>query len=257
MRRIRLFEWEDLDWFPKPIRDAGGDIVHFMWESGKAHKPIVSRLKDALAKTGSQEILDLGSGGGGPVVAIYKELVKSGLAIRVTLTDKFPNLSAFKYASERTNGGVDFLEEPVDATAVPPHLSGFRTMFLTLHHFRPEMVRRILQDAVDRGYPIGIFDLSARTPPPLPMMFLGNPLGVLLATPFVRPFRWSRLFWTYLIPIVPIFVGWDAFVSGLRLYSVRELQEIVDGLDTNDYVWEIGREPFQRSITYLIGYPKS
>jgi hypothetical protein len=147
------------------------------------------------------------------------------------------------------------VEEPVDATGVPPDLKGFRTMFTTLHHFRPEMVSRILQDAVNQRCSIGIFDLSARTPPPISMVLWCNPIGALLATPFVRPFRWTRLLWTYIIPIVPIFSAWDGFVSGPRLYSVQELQEIVQGLPSNDYVWELGREPFPRYITYLIGYP--
>ena len=59
-----------------------------------------------------------------------------------------------------------------------------------------------------------------------------------------------------MIPIVPIFFMWDAFVSGLRLYSTLELQELVDGLRSNDYLWEVGQEGFLHSITYLIGYPK-
>ncbi|MBI4233851.1 MAG: class I SAM-dependent methyltransferase [Chloroflexi bacterium] len=256
MRRVQLFEFEDLGWFPESIRDGGTDLLRFGWEIGKVYKPIVPRLKDALLRTGSREILDLGSGGAGPVVAIHKELVKSGLGVRITLTDKFPNLSAFKHAKERTNGGIDFIQEPVDATAVPAHLGGFRTMFLSLHHFPPDLVRRILQDAVQQRRPIGIFDFSVRTPPPLSMLLINNPLGVLLVTPFVRPFRWSRLLWTYLIPLVPFFFLWDAFASGLRLYSVRELKEIVDGLPSNDYVWEIGQERFPGSITYLIGCPK-
>ncbi len=220
-----------------------------------AYKPIVPRLRDALAKTGSSEVLDLGSGGGGPVVAIYEELVKSGIRVRMTLSDKFPNLAAFNYARGRTDGGVDYVEEPVDATAVPSHLAGFRTMFASLHHFRPELVRRILQDAVDQHCPIGVFDMTAMTPPPKSFLLLGNPLSHLLVAPFVRPFHWSQLLWTYLIPMVPLFVAWDGLVSGLRLYSLRELREIVASLPANDYVWEMGSERFPRSITYLIGYP--
>lgn len=73
--------------------------------------------------------------------------------------------------------------------------------------------------------------------------------------PLVRPFRWSRLFWTYIVPIVPFYVTWDALVSGLRLYAVEELQGIVATLPPNDYVWEIGQDPTARFITYLIGYP--
>ena len=256
MRRIHLFEFEDLPWFPRSIRDAGTDYLRMMWEAG-AYKPIVPRLRDALAKTGSSEILDLGSGGGGPIAAVYKELVNSGLRVRMTLSDKFPNLAAFNYARGRTDGGVDYVEESVDATAVPSHLAGFRTMFATLHHFRPELVRSILQDAVDQHCPIGVFDMTAMTPPPTSFLLLGNPLSHLLVAPFVRPFHWSRLLWTYLIPVVPLYVAWDGLVSGLRLYSMRELQKIVESLPTNDYVWKMGSERFPRSITYLIGYSES
>jgi hypothetical protein len=255
MRRFHLFELEDQSWFPKSIRDAGTDMLRFMWQVGNGYKPMASRLMETLVKTGANEIIDLGSGGGGPAVAIYEELVRSGCAVRITLTDKFPNLPAFNRARERFNGGVDFLEEPIDATAVPPNLSGLRTMFAALHHFRPEMVRRILQDTVDQGRSIAVFDLSARRPPPLSFMLLGNPLGVLLVTPLIRPFRWSRLFWTYVIPAVPLCLPWDAFISGLRLYSIQELQELVAELKADDYAWEIGREGFGGSITYLIGYP--
>lgn len=254
MGRVRLFEFEDLAWFPKSIRDAGTDYLRFMWEAG-AYKPIVPKLRAALLKTSSEQILDLGSGGGGPVAAIYKELVKTGCAVRITLSDKFPNLAAFKYAQDRTDGGVDHVDEPVDATAVPAHLNGFRTLFASLHHFPPGVVQCILEDAVAHRRPIGVFDITARTPPPVSMLLLGNPLAQLLARPLVRPFRWSSLFWTYVIPIVPFFFTWDALVSGLRLYSVGQLQEIIQSLPPNDYVWKIGAERFPRSITYLIGYP--
>ena len=99
-----------------------------------------------------------------------------------------PNLPAFEYVRKRSSGKVDFLEEPVDATAVPEHLPGFRTLFASLHHFRPGVARRILQDAVDRRQPIGVFDFSARRPPPLSIMLLANPLTLLMLTPFIRPF---------------------------------------------------------------------
>ena len=50
---------------------------------------------------------------------------------------------------------------------------------------------------------------------------------------------------------------WDAFVSCLRTYSVKELQELVDGLRGESYCWEIGVEKARRGpIHYLIGYPE-
>jgi hypothetical protein len=246
-----------LTWFPRSVRDAGTDLLRFQWEAGKVLRPIVPKLKDALHKTGSAEILDLGSGGGGPVLAVRKQLRASGYPVRVTLTDKFPNLAAFRHAKGQSDGDVSYQETPVDATAVPPHLAGFRTLFATAHHFHPHTLQHILKDAVDQRRPIGIFDYTARALPPPAVALIGNPFFILVAAPFLRPFRWSRLFWTYVFPVGPIFFTWDAFVSGLRLYSTQELREIVDSLPPNNYLWGIGSEPFPRSITYLIGYPES
>ena len=104
MRRFQLFEFEDLPWLPASLRDSGTDYLRFMWEAG-AYRPIVPRLRDALQRTAADQILDLCSGGGGPQVAIYAALERSGCATRITLTDKFPNVTAFAHLRSRTAGG--------------------------------------------------------------------------------------------------------------------------------------------------------
>ncbi len=47
---------------------------------------------------------------------------------------------------------------------VPRELKGFRTMFTSFHHFPPEEARAILQNAVDAGEGIGIFEITRRAP---------------------------------------------------------------------------------------------
>jgi hypothetical protein len=84
------------------------------------------------------------------------------------------------------------------------------------------------------------------------------PLMVLLVTPFIRPFRWSRLVWTYLIPVVPLVSLFDGLVSCLRTYSVQELRDLTEGLGANNYQWDIGELKSTVGpipITYLIGVP--
>ena len=49
--------------------------------------------------------------------------------------------------------------------------------------------------------------------------------GVLLLTPFVRPFKWSRILLTYVVPLVPLIVVFDGTMSFLRLYLEHELRE--------------------------------
>ena len=88
-----------------------------------------------------------------------------------------------------------------------------------------------------------------------PLLLL-TPLRVLLATPFIRPFRWSRLFWTYVIPALPLVLLFDTVVSLLRVYSVSELRDLTACLDRYD--WDIGimgPKWIPIRMTYLIGVP--
>ena len=77
-----------------------------------------------------------------------------------------------------------------------------------------------------------------------------------VVTPLIRPFRWSRLLWTYVIPIIPLVLLFDGVVSCLRTYRPQELREIIEKLTASDYQWEVGehsRVRGQMPITYLIG----
>ncbi|HXM61951.1 MAG TPA: hypothetical protein VN950_13935, partial [Terriglobales bacterium] len=75
----------------------------------------------------------------------------------------------------------------------------------------------------------------------------------------IRPFRWSRLLWTYLIPVIPLVLLFDGVVSCLRTYRPQELREMVEKLKppSCQYQWEIGElAGGKMPVTYLIGYPK-
>ncbi len=153
---------------------------------------------------------------------------------------------------------MEFEPEPVDATAVPRELDGFRTLWNAFHHFRPDAARRILADAVAARRPIAVFEVVSRELLPLLGLLL-SPLNVLVAMPFVRPRRWSWLFFTYVVPVIPLFVLWDGVVSWLRIYSERELRELVSGIDARAWRWDIGRVRLGRApahATYLIGMPE-
>jgi hypothetical protein len=85
-----------------------------------------------------------------------------------------------------------------------------------------------------------------------------TPVFVAMATPFIRPFRWKRLLWTYLIPLVPLVCWWDGLVSQLRAYTADEMLELARGMD--EFQWTAGRDPIPKSaghITWLLGIPKS
>ena len=148
------------------------------------------------------------------------------------------------------------MADSVDAAKVPPELTGFRTMFNSFHHFSPRAARDVLQCAVLAGQPIGIFEIPERSAATIvPLLF--TPLFVAIATPFIRPFQWRRLLWTYVLPLVPMTCWWDGLVSQLRAYTVPELHELA--LELGEYDWEADRIPIGATaghLTYLLGIPK-
>ena len=186
--------------------------------------------------------------------------VQYNYPIAVTLTDKYPNLEAFRRVSKASNGSISHLEYPVDATDVPSHLKGFRTLFAGFHHLKPGAAKKVLQDAIENGEGIGIFEVTERsaravapTPLAVPLLFA----FVLLATPFLRPFKWTRLVWTDMVPVIPMFVIWDAMVSNLRTYSFEEVKRLIEELGNEEYTWEFGHFPSRvvPTVSYILGYP--
>lgn len=260
MRRYHGFEWEDLPWFPHAWRNYMTDMLQFSFTLGAARAPLVSeKLNQLLDATGSDEIVDLCSGSSGPVLWFRQKLEEQrGGPVRVVLTDKYPNLAAFGHCAEKSGGRVTFRSEPVDATAPPAGLGRVCTMFTCFHHFRPEVARSILANAAEQRRAIAVFESSERVVKAMLLVLFGGPLAVLLLTPFVRPFRWGRLFWTYLAPVVPLALTWDGVVSCLRSYTVAELTGMTASLTSEDYRWEVGRARLHglpANTTYVVGYP--
>ncbi|MBK8749040.1 MAG: hypothetical protein IPM04_14825 [Saprospiraceae bacterium] len=72
-------------------------------------------------------------------------------------------------------------------------------------------------------------------------IILFHPLLFFLFTPFFRPFRISRLIFTYLIPIIPFCTVCDGIVSITRLYAPEHLERIARVHDEARYTWTSGQ----------------
>ncbi len=256
MARIHLFEFEDQRWFPGFLRNYLTDFLQFLSNKTKMYAPIVPLLVKTLEKSEQKQIIDLGSGGGGGLLWLNQELQKNVPDLKITLTDYYPNIDAFNHTKLQASN-IDFSTKAIDARNVPVELLGIRTQFLSLHHFQENDAIQILQNAVNSGQPIAIFEAQERSIPSILAMVF-SPISVLLTTPFIRPFKFGRLLFTYILPLVPLFVLWDGIVSSLRTYSVKEMNQLVDALPNKDtYNWEIGRvKTGPGVILYLIGTKK-
>ncbi len=249
MRRQRWFEIHDQPWFPGFLRDLTTEALEAVWNESHTYRPIAAKLREAVAQSGAEQVVDLCSGGGGPWLGLYDE-VADGRPLRVWLTDLYPNA---QLSGKRLPDGLSVVAEPVDARSVP--LRGFRTIFSSFHHFDPASARAMLGDAFRRHEGIAVFEGARRSWHTLALV-AGVPLVALQCAARARPVRRRRILWTWLIPVVPAVLWFDGVLSCLRSYSMDDLRELTRDLTSPDYRWEVGEARDGRvPIRYLIGVP--
>lgn len=257
MRRLHALEWEDLQWFPTGWRDYGTDYLKFIATKFNIYKPILPLMQKCLDKSGQQHWVDLASGGGSGLIGLAESLKSVNPSLKITLTNYYPNIQAFERLMKKVPNTFSYEKSSVDAAQLPEHLQGkLQTIFGAFHHFRPNKAKEILQNAVNTGASIAIFEPVGRNFGSWFSMFF-VPLNVLIFTLFIRPVRWEVLPFIYLIPLIPLFILWDGIASILRTYSEKELKELVSLLENKEaYEWEIGKTSGQMPIYYLLGYKK-
>lgn len=255
MGRVHLFEFADLGWFPRTLADAGTAYLHVLQEKLDVAKHLAPLVAQAIPQQMDKvHLLDLCSGGGGPAPAIRQVLAQDGREVWLTLSDLKPN-EVYVSESIKASPQVVLHPEPVDATDVPSHLNGVRTVFNAMHHMPRDIAQSMLRDAQDANTPIVVAELSERT--------IANVLSapiialmVLLIMPIVRPMRPLWLVLTYLVPILPLTIAWDGWVSHLRTYNLKELRSLTDPLKRDGWQWQVGQTPVgPAKITWLIGKP--
>ena len=257
--RFELFEIHEQPWFPDFLRREVVDALQMILERTDAYRPIAGRLHQALNRSGTREVLDLFSGAGGPWPSLVRLFEGEGAPpIEVILTDKFPNVSNGGNSETVRASGIHFLGDPVDATVIPERLQGFRTIFSSFHHLNSEQASRFLQDSAAKGEGVGVFEVASRHAFTL-LSILAMPLVDWLFTLFRRPFRWSRVVWTYVIPVVPAVLLIDGLISCLRAYSLADLRAMTACASNPNYEWQIGEETsalLPLRVTYLVGCRK-
>lgn len=253
----RLFEFSDQAWLPHCFRRLLTELLQFQASDYQLYRTAIPKLNELLGRSRCREILDLCSGSGGPLLDLHPHLC----AERVTLSDRFPAAERRDPPSHAAPNAVpsavnlEWLRDPLDARDVPTRWRACRTLFTSFHHFDPANARRILESAVAARAPIAVFEFTECTFSRM-WRLLCAPLLVFKDIWRMRPRRAARLFWTYLLPVLPLLYTWDAIVSHLRTYTTQELRTLTAGLHGHE--WEVGRlRPHATScpVTYLIGLP--
>jgi hypothetical protein len=256
MKRINVPEIEDHNGLPRWLRDAMTGYLQVAIAVGKPYAAVAPILAELVRLSGTNSIVDLASGGGGPWPTLVKEVSEIlGDHPTVTLTDLEPNLAAAEELEKLP--GLTYRRAPLSALQVPAGLDGVRTMFTGLHHFNESEVRSIFRDAQAAHVPFLAAEATHRSGRGI-LVTLFIPLLVLFLMPRVRPRRTLPLLLTYLPPIMPILIWWDGFASTLKSYQSEELKSILSEFGSPEYNWnveEIAMPNAPIPVTLIVGRP--
>jgi len=156
-------------------------------------------------------------------------------SVDFVLTDIHPHLEAWEKAAKRSDHlrfvreGVDAGNAPLDLLARVEGLSSeqqqkkvVRLFSLAFHHFDDPAATQILRNTLQTSSGFGIFELQERTFEGLLTAFVIGP-ALWLGSWYWFWGDWTHLFWTYVIPVVPIVVMLDGWVSAVRTRSGEEI----------------------------------
>ena len=259
MKRIHVFEFEDFEWFPSFLRDCMTRYILAIHKLLKTEDDLIKLISGIIQKTNSKRIIDLCSGSGGPMIDAVNRLKQKEeyKDLELTLTDLYPNQRvAISINKEDTK--IHYETNPADASHPGKDRNGIRTMICSMHHMKPDIAKKILKDAQEEKQPICIFEISDNHYP-IWLDWLALPINILsvfLITPMVRPFTWRQFIFTYIIPLLPIFIAWDGAISNMRTYTLSDMDELLEGLHSDSYEWEKGTIEGRARKLYLIGTPK-
>lgn len=255
--RRHLVELHEQPWFPEVWRDLfraglGKAFVLFglSRETARVLAPFLVAHRPA-------EVLDLCSGSGEFSRDAWRRALsgEDGGAERrseLVLSDLYPvpqRWAAF-------HPGNRYIGAPVDIRALDAGLPRTWMMLNTLHHFRPDELRDLLQRAATSADGFIAVDRDARTWREMLVTFFLVPIAAAIITAFlIRPFRAHNVLWGLLVPVIPLVALVDGIVSNLRSYTVQELRDLVADCPAS-FAWKVDVTPGGGGappLTYIIG----
>jgi hypothetical protein len=259
MKRIHLFEFEDFNWFPDWLRKCLTRMMVVMHKLLHTSEEMAALVERGLKSTGDNTIIDLCSGSGGPMPEVVDLLNQKGLTSKLIMTDLFPNQEYASSINMDSSDNLKYMTDPVDASNVSSQLNGLRTMVGSLHHMKPEVVKKILQNAMNSKQPFLAFEISDNSYPKA-LWWIAIPFNIiasLFVSAFARPYSFQQFFFTYLCPLIPITFAWDGAVSNARTYTLDDLDILLKDVQSEDYTWEKGIVKGKSKKIYLLGLPRN
>lgn len=255
--RVHGFEFCDQPWLAGTWREAYMDALGFLFRAGGIYRRMHGPFGRWARLAGGARVLDLASGGGGPIETLLRTARDARAAMPgITLSDLYPDLPSYRRLEAAFPGQVDYIAEPVDA--VGPGVAGNGTRLNSIctgfHHFNPAQARRFLAGITERSDGLFVMEPNWRSWHSLFLPILTF-LPLMLAPLFSRRFSCTKFLITMIVPVVPALIVFDGMASALRMYRPEEILAMVPEPARHAWHWEWGshRCLVLFRATYLFG----
>lgn len=198
-------ELEDYSWFPEALRRQQTEYIGWMVRAFRVYRNVPELMRKHFPPKALLHLTDMGSGSGGPLPQLSRDPVFK--ESRFLLSDLYPQ--AQMSLPERCT----YLPTPADARNYQPISGSSISFFNTFHHFSPEEQKAIITRHLSNGHCLLVAEILTPDIWCALRILLATTLGQVLLAPLVKPFRLSRLLFTWVIPVNLLTVTWDGLIS--------------------------------------------
>lgn len=190
------------------------DFIGFMVCTFNIYKPFVQYLNSLKTKP---VLFDLCSGTGKPAIHIFKQSKKFNHLI---LSDKYPN-------ALNENSDIIYIKTSVDVLNIEFNPQYTYIMLNAFHHFSDFQQLKIVEKVKENNAQLFIVEMLEPSFICFIKILFATTIGVLLFTPFIKPFSLKRLLFTYIIPINIFTICFDGLVSVIKSKNNQQYEKLL------------------------------
>jgi SAM-dependent methyltransferase len=248
LRRYHLFEFCDQSWLPVRIRRGFHRALSGAEELFKIYEETASIIADCAKALSVDCILDVCSGTGRAIEMLIINAKRKAIILpKFYVSDLYPSLEDFKALQNNYPNQIDFIEHRLDLEKSDIDDYRLVTIFSALHHFKPDKASLILNNLLEKGVSIIIFENFVREYKFIFLYLLGAPFIIvanaiaLLRSQAIPKYALFDILLTIIVPIFPIMLYFDGLVSILRTYRADEVKKMLKPELLENYKFEAGQ----------------
>jgi hypothetical protein len=226
MRRKQITQLINTKWCPGLIKQLCFEFLNWFVVKVNATKPFIPIIENVLIESKTSNIINLEANIGAGI-----ETVKPFLNKHLAIT----TIPLSKINTQQQRGMYLFVN--------------------SFHQLPAISAKKTLEEIAKSGNPVVVVEGNNDSLWQLVGMTIFLPVAVILSAPFVKPFRWTRILFTYIIPVLPVIMVIDGCIGLLKLYNPKDLNKLTSSIKVPDYKWTTGKKDNGRGgkIIYLTG----